>query len=730
MPQSPEEFLRGYRSEDEEAADERRASQWDDVDYSGPGRVPTTGQSYGQSPVNLQPGTVFDDDFDELMQDAQRSVNRAVRGPTSGPGSVTRAFDELFQDAQGSVNPAVSGPTSGRSFAGESLGDFLNNLRQENEASVAASSTRKGALNSTLRELSNNPLDLKRNLVTEFVARGDQQTNPNLVSIADEVFNEAKSQGFNPRGSWRSATSRDLAEDNNVTQSVNRYFDAKQEQLRSNLFGLGSNALSKKLEGIKDTANRAFSRVSYPKIVADAFALRNPVVEPGGPVAEGSFINPQAAKFLREFKPQTSADGVYTGYKSPFGTSVDIAGSKESGYNLAFKGPFEYKRSGVIRKEIKRELEQADTLEKRGFTEKAASLRDAAINKQELLNEPLRSPALRYTLGAALENVPVGSTVTADPIGASAGSRARIYSALTNNALVTDPGVVPNRNAYPTEEEFRAAREGLQSPANYSYGEMISRNTTRDRIKSEKISPTTWLNVKGEKREFNPSALKDEMIRATYNLPGEADVSGLRDNPLGLLQRTNRIDFTKPVITTDSPIYKFRKGLKGGLGVSAADFIPTPEAVQSFYAGKPKEGIRNMAETFIGGLPTAVAVGGTVAAAPVLAPVASGIGAGLTGVALARAGNEAVRQQTGEGVVSKVRQFLGTADRTGVSSSSPRRTTPSTVTPTIRPMTEAQKIEQNRRAARSELERRVDLAKERFNPMKGEFGLSEVLFGR
>jgi len=35
-----------------------------------------------------------------------------------------------------------------------------------------------------------------------------------------------------------------------------------------------------------------------------------------------------------------------------------------------------------------------------------------------------------------------------------------------------------------------------------------------------------------------------------------------------------------------------------------------------------------------------------------------------------------------------------------------------------------------RRQNRNELQRRMDLAKERFNPRRGEFGLSEILFGR
>ena len=711
MPQSPEEFLRSYRSEDEQAADDRAASQWpDELDEVigsterdfGPSRL---GSPRRTTAAEYQPGTVFDDDLESLQQAAQRSVNRAVGGP-------------IQQDPL----------SSGRSFAGESLNDFLADLNRQNQASVAASSTTKGALQNAFKRAYNNPLELKRDLATEFVARIDQQDNPNAITIANEVFDEGKRQGFNPAGSWRNATDRDYREGGGAMQSMDRYFSEKQG--RFNPKAVASNALTKTLESIKGTTDQALSRVSYPKFIADAFALRNPVVEAGGPVTKGSFINPQAAKFLKEFKPKTSIDSYSTSYKSPFGTTVSVTGGEKYGYNLAFEGPFGYKRSGEIRKEINRELEEANRLESKGLIERANTLRDVALNKQELLNEPLRSPALRYTLGSALENVPVGSTLEAAPIGEASGSRARIYSALTNNALATDRGVEPNRDRMPTDEEFRAVREGYDSPVSYSAQGMRRRNFSRGRISSGKLSPTTWKNVKGEERNFDPASLKDEMIRETYGLSRDADVSNLRSAPLSLLQRTDRIDFTKPVITTDSPIYKFRKGLKAGVGVGAADLIPTPEAVRSFYSGKPQEGIRNMAETFISSLPVSAAVGGTVAAAPVLAPLAAGAGAGLTGVALAKAGNEVVRQQTGEDTVSKVRQFLGTADRSGISSRSPRGTTLNPVTPTIRPLTEAQRIEQNRQRTRSELERRVDLAKERFNPLKGEFGLSEIIFGR
>lgn len=579
-----------------------------------------------------------------------------------------------------------------------------------------------------------NPLRTKQNLISETLARYEQETpyfnRDQFVNTASDVFNEAKAADFNDayaQGGWRRAST----EDSNL--AAQQFMEEKETFLNSlikqNAFGRvleSSNDFISK--GLRNVGSALENKIRYPDFVSNALALRNPVVESGSVVPEGSFINPQAVKFLKEFKPERSA--LSTNYESPFGTSVNVAGGKNSEYNLAFTGPFGYKQSNVIKKEIKRNLEKADTLERSGFTEEATSLRDSAVNKQELLNEPLRSPALRYTLGAALENVPVGSTVTAEPIGASAGARARIYSALTNNALVTDPGVVPNHAAYPTEEEFRAAREGSQSPANYSYGELLRRNVdTRDRIKSEKLSPTTWLNVRGEEREFNPSALKDEMIRATYNLPNEVDVSNLRSNPLSELIKTNRIDFTKPVITTESPVYKLRQGIKGAASISAADLIPSREAVQDFYAGKPLQGFGRMAGDVASGIPAALATGAVVSAAPALAPLAPGIGAGFATIRAANALDEASRKQTGEGLISKFRQTIGTEPRTGYANPD-FRTTSQAVTPQITALTPQQRRTMEQRQNRNELQKRLDLFKERFNPSRGEFGFSELMFGR
>lgn len=159
----------------------------------------------------------------------------------------------------------------------------------------------------------------------------------------------------------------------------------------------------------------------------------------------------------------------------------------------------------------------------------------------------------------------------------------------------------------------------------------------------------------------------------------------------------------------------------------AADLIPSPEAIQTGYAQGPAAMGKQMAREFVQGLPSAAGYA-MLLSSPVGAPLAPGVGAGMVGTAGARALNEVVRQETGEGIVPKVRQFLGTAPRTGVSAKS--RVGEQPLTATVKPLTTAQRTEVKRQANRNELQRRVDLLKERFNPQRGEFGLSEILFGR
>lgn len=159
----------------------------------------------------------------------------------------------------------------------------------------------------------------------------------------------------------------------------------------------------------------------------------------------------------------------------------------------------------------------------------------------------------------------------------------------------------------------------------------------------------------------------------------------------------------------------------------AADLIPSPEAIQTGYKQGPAAMGKQMGREFVQSLPTGAAFA-SVLSTPALAPFAPGIGAGLVGSAAVNAANEVVRQETGEGIVPKVRQFIGTTPRTNVAGKP--RTAEAPLTAEIKPLSAQGKAEMNRRQNRNELEKRMDLFKERFNPRRGEFGLSELVFGR
>jgi hypothetical protein len=152
----------------------------------------------------------------------------------------------------------------------------------------------------------------------------------------------------------------------------------------------------------------------------------------------------------------------------------------------------------------------------------------------------------------------------------------------------------------------------------------------------------------------------------------------------------------------------------------AADLIPSPEAIRTGYSqGLPAMG-QQMASEFVQSLPASAAAAG-VLSTPVAAPFAPGIGLGLTGVAGTQALNEVVKQQTGEGIVPKLRQTIGTAPRSG-SADRPRQAKPQetarlTKTRSVNPLVR-------------EAQNRLGLARQRFNPARGEFGLTELLFGR
>jgi hypothetical protein len=224
-------------------------------------------------------------------------------------------------------------------------------------------------------------------------------------------------------------------------------------------------------------------------------------------------------------------------------------------------------------------------------------------------------------------------------------------------------------------------------------------------------------------------------LQATRPAASLAGGVAIQNNPLRAGVTQSREPLTAKAYYSMNPVSMAAQGVPeyvralrrtpAALLPGAADLIPSPEAIQTGY----REGLGPMAQQmgteFVQSLPQAAAYSAALAAVPVLAP---GVGAGMVGTAGAQALNEVVRQETGEGIVPKLRQAIGTAPRTGVAS--PARTGPQPLTAQIRPLTQAQRTEQQRQQNRSEAQRRIDLAKERFNPRRGEFGLSELLFGR
>lgn len=170
------------------------------------------------------------------------------------------------------------------------------------------------------------------------------------------------------------------------------------------------------------------------------------------------------------------------------------------------------------------------------------------------------------------------------------------------------------------------------------------------------------------------------------------------------------------------------KGFAGGLSIGAADLIPSREIVADFYNKGPVQGLTRFAGDILGGIPAALITGGAVTAAPVLAPIAAGTGLALTGNRALGAIDEVIKRQTGEGILSKVRQAIGTSPRTGVAAKPTSVNQP--LTAEIRPLSSKEKTNMINRENRNEIQRRIDLAGERFNPRRGDFGLSELLFGR
>jgi hypothetical protein len=384
----------------------------------------------------------------------------------------------------------------------------------------------------------------------------------------------------------------------------------------------------------------------------------NPTVAVGSPLA-GQRINPEALNWIREqekIKPVGSLDAM-----GGFVTAENYSPRNYRNQNIidiAFRNPVGYAEPSVIENKIK----ELVRLGPKGFAAQSGpgdyGYEDALASLEDDLNKakgnPLMPEAIRYQLGRVIDNAPEGTVLQASPIGGAKGKRARAYRMLSKGALETKPFIVPDYSRMPSEEEFRAARENESRGNAIRRGSISALNTNANLIRTTKTGPQEFVTATNKSVTWDPSGLKDPMIRAAFNLDEETDVSALRADPTsqflnkGFVDPQGYIDFNKAIITPNSPLYKAGRGIVNASKVGVIDFIPSREVVSNLYNNQPLEAVKNYATEFIGGVPQALAVGGAVAAAPVLAPVATALGGGMAITKVGNAIDEAYRQTTGK----------------------------------------------------------------------------------
>jgi hypothetical protein len=379
----------------------------------------------------------------------------------------------------------------------------------------------------------------------------------------------------------------------------------------------------------------------------------NPTVAVGSPLA-GQRINPEALNWIREqekIKPVGSLDAMGGFVKAENYSPRNYR--NQNIIDIAFRNPVGYAEPSVIENKIK----ELVRLGPKGFAAQFGpgdyGYEDALASLEDDLNKakgnPLMPEAIRYQLGRVIDNAPEGTVLQASPIGGAKGKRARAYRRLSKGALETKPFIVPDYSRMPSEEEFTNAREYYGGS-----GSVDSLNYNADLIDTIKTGPQEFVTATNKSVTWDPSELKDPMIRAAFNLDKETDVSALRADPTsqflnkGFVDPQGYIDFNKAIITPNSPLYKAGRGIVSASKVGVTDFIPSREVVSNLYNNQPLEAVKNYATEFIGGVPQALAVGGAVAAAPVLAPVATALGGGMAITKVGNAIDEAYRQTTGK----------------------------------------------------------------------------------
>ena len=427
------------------------------------------------------------------------------------------------------------------------------------------------------------------------------------------------------------------------TNARNRGAAGVLKNAASNLFNQQLSKLKSIPGQLKPLAASAVNAIRGP------LGYNNPTVAVGSPLA-GQRINPEALNWIREqekIKPIGQLDAM--------GGTVEAKTFGQDGRNIidiAFRNPAGYGRPSIIKERIQKienegEKKFDERMEESGSYKQVLTSLERELERSK--GNPLMPEAIRYQLGRVIDSAPEGTQLQAIPMGGVKGGRARTYRMLSKGALETKPFIEPDYSRMPSESEFTNAREYYGGS-----GSVNSLNYNAETIDTTKTGPQEFVTATNKSVTWDPSGLKDPMIRAAFNLDKKADVSSLRADPTsqflnkGFVDPQGYIDFNKAIITPNSPLYRAGRGIVNASKVGITDFIPSREVVSNLYNNQPLQAVKNYATEFIGGVPQALAVGGAVAAAPVLAPVATALGGGMAITKVGNAIDEAYQQTTGK----------------------------------------------------------------------------------
>lgn len=373
--------------------------------------------------------------------------------------------------------------------------------------------------------------------------------------------------------------------------------------------------------------------------------------------------------------------------------------------------PFEVVKGDKVSKNALRFLRDNPVFQGNDISFRVGEYSDEPSYRPVELEPEFQQPVNRFVVDTAMMQRRPGSVLTNSP--------------LNNSDLITrvlNEGKTPETSSYlRSVQPF--AEAGVEGPS------IRGRAYT-----SAGFSPVDEYNTQYTYIDKNNKAIPIQLMPPEAPLTGYVGLRGDYTDVRPAATYKSQPRFYSTVIPGLTPESARRlagdiRRTPSSLAPGVADLIPTAEAVRRGYQEGPIQMGQQMATDFAAGLPVAAALT-PVLSNPAVAPLAPGIGAGLLGVAGAEALNEVVRQETGEGIVPKARQFLGTKSRTGRASPQPTRE-PGTYEPARITKASPENIKNlEKQRTRSEMQRRMQLARERFNPRKLELGLSEILFGR